>query len=232
MLELLLFVIALLLIIICFQLRKNFKGKVNKLSTNNFYFSEENWYLHKEKIIEQKTNIYFYTIAEFNEISSLNNQGLIKKLGFSDFVVVYDKNTNNFLDARVSIVATDGYSNVEKIGFYQYLTSEKDWIELNIRMSIKDFNEFFNELKEAAKLRKSNGTSNYFLYEIIGNSAFKISNDDYTYYLDSISKVGSYDNCYIDKISFMNELSNNINTNSSQELIKNKIKERLLKVNI
>ena len=232
MLELLLFVIALLLTIICFQLRKKFKEKVKKLSTNDFYFSEEQWYLQKEKIINQKTNIYFYTIAEFNEISSFNNQGLIKKLGFSDFVVVYDKNTNNFLDARVSIVATDDYSNAEKIGFYQYLTTEKDWIELNLRMSIKDFNEFFNELKEAAKLRKSNGISNYFLYEIIGSSAFKISNDNYTYFLDSFSKVGSYDNYHVDKISFMNELSNNINTNSSQELIKSKIKERLLKVNI
>lgn len=232
MLELLLFVIALLLALIYFQLRKNFKEKVKKLSTNDFYFSEEKWYLQKEKIIKQKTNLNFYTIAEFKEIPSINNKGLIKKLGFSDFVVVYDKNTNSFLEAQVSIVATDSYDKAEKIGFYNHLSNEKDWIELNIRMSIKDFNEFFNELKEAAKLRKSNGVCNYFLYEIIGSSAFKISNEDYIYFLDSFSKVGSYDNYYVDKISFMNELSNNINTNSSQELIKNKIKERLLKVNI
>jgi hypothetical protein len=231
MLELLLFVIALLLAFIYLKQRKNHKEEVKKSSTNDFYFSEEGMYLHKNKIINQKTNIYFYTIAEFNEISSFNNQGLIKKLGFSDFTVVYDKNTNNFLDARVSIVATDSYDKGEKIGFYQYLNTEKDWIELNIRMSINDFNEFFNELKEAAKKRKLDKVKNYFLYEIIGSSAFKISNDDYIYFLDSFSKVGSYDSYYVDKISFMNELSNNISINSSQELIKNNIKKRLLEVN-
>lgn len=203
-----------------------------KLDPRKFYFTEESYLLENKKISNHKTDFYLYTIAEFSEVSTLNDSGVTKELGFSDFIFVYDKISNKFMSARVRIIGADGYDRADKIGFYKFLSDDNDWIELNIRMRLNDYNEFVADLKEHASAREETSKNSFFLYDLSGHHAHVIGGSYVIYYLDSIKKVGVYDAYYADKIGLMSTLySSDSQSDERQTILRKEFINRFEEVN-
>lgn len=221
-------ILVALLIFITYQLYlRNKKVEIK----NKFYFAEEG-YMSSNKLVGVNTDFYFYTVAEFNEVTQIDNYGVEKKLGFSDFIFIYDKVHKKFITARVSIIGTDSYQRVGKIGFYKYLSNDDYWIELNIRLSLSEYDVFASDLKEAVNDFKEKGERFYFLYSINGRQSFSGDGDYKIFFIDSISKIGKYNSYYADKIGVFNDLkSDAVDLDDRQVDIRNEIMERFNKIN-
>ncbi len=220
------FLVAIIIAVFIF-----FQKKQQTISPK-YYFAEEAHLLQKEKLKSYKTNFYLYTIAEFSEVSSVNENGIVKELGFSDFILIYDKINDVFMSARVRFIGADGYDRSEKIGFYKFLSDDKDWIELNIRLPLNDYNQFIADLKESAQDRKTTAKNTFFLYDLSGYHAYGIGDDCMVYYIDLIKKIGTYDSYYADKIGLMSTLqSTPSQLDERQSVLRREIMNRFNEIN-
>lgn len=222
------FIAVIILALIAFKLYSN-KGKA---SADEVYYFPEERYLSSGGLVNFKSALNLYTVAEFSETTHANHLGVVKELGFSDFILIYDKFLNKFITARVKIVGADGYARSAKMGFFKYLSSDKDWAELNIHFSLDDYNVFVSEIKEAAAERELLGKRTYFLYELNGYQAFDLGGGDMIYYIDSITKVEKYNDYYADKIGLMIELRSKSNSvDERQAALRKELIDRFDEVN-
>lgn len=221
-------IIALLLALIAYKIYLK-KSKNNVYE--NFYSAEEK-YSSSRNLVNFKSDLYLYFIAEFSELTQATHLGVVKKLGFSDFIFIYDKSLKKFITPRVKIIGTNGYTRSSKVGFYKYLSIDKDWMELNIHLSLSDYDAFVNEIKEAAAERESFDKKLYFLYSINGYQSFEMDKNNVIYYIDSILKVEKYNSYYADKIGVMVDLRSNLNQlDQEQEIFKQQLIDRFNEVN-
>ena len=221
--------VIILLVFIFLQLHFHFKNS-KLLPRPKYYFEEEN-YLSNIKSEGAKGDLYFYTIAQFNERVGIKPGGLVKELGFTDFVFIFDKNTKKFLNASVKFIGSDGFDRGKKIGFYNFYSTDDVHIEINIQLNLKEYNDFFNELRMASAERKQ-GTNSYFLYSLDTTSAINVNQGSTINSVDAIHMTGIYSEYYSDKIGVMIDLVKGLESpDIDQKNICNDLYYRFRKIN-
>lgn len=225
MFEIVIVIILAAIAVIVLRGRKNIKPA-------KLYFAEESCLLDSKQLMNFKSELYLYTIAEFSEDSVVGASGLVKRLGFSDFIICYDKNRKKFMSVRFQIVAADGYDRAEKIGFYKFISTKDEWIELNVRLTPSNYNEFVADLKEAAQLRRNSSENKFFLYDLCGWQGYSINENNAVYFIDSIRRVGIYNAYYADKIGLMTNLFSSVKSDDQeQDLLMESFRQRFQDIN-
>jgi hypothetical protein len=215
--------------IIASQLYCHFK-KSKILPQTKYYFEEEN-YLSDVKSEGTSGEFYLYTVAQFNERVGMEARGLVRELGFSDFVFIFDKNTKRFLNARVKFIGSDGFDRGKKIGYYHFHLIDDAHIEINIHLNLKDYNDFFNELRIASDMRKK-GMTTYFLYSLNTTSSINVSQGNTINSINAIHRTGVYSQYHSDKIGVMVDLAKGLESSDiEQKNICTDLYDRFMKIN-
>ncbi len=213
---------------IALQLHFHFKNS-NIPSQPQYYFEEEN-YLSKIKSEGARGEFYLYTVSQFSERVRIDARGMVKELGFSDFVFIFDKNTKKFLNARVKFIGSDGFDRGRKIGFYSFDLTDGAHIEVNIHLNLNAYNDFFNDLRIASDVRNQ-GTNTYFLYSLDTTSSINASHGNTINSVDAIHMTGVYNEYYSDKIAVMIDLVNGLESSDVlQRNICNDLYDRFIKI--
>lgn len=172
-----------------------------------FYFGEED-----ELLIAREGSggkISFYTVAEFNETQTVSASGLQKRLGFSDFPLVYDCNSERIKIARVGFIASDGYRRRSFIGLFEYLNEQEDWLEMTIQLSISEYDSLFKDLKQYSNRIHPNGR-HFFLFELQTETGVRTARGASLNVITSISNVSIYPQEDAHKIRAMIALQNGL----------------------
>lgn len=157
----------------------------------------------------------FYTVAEFNETQEISASGLQKHLGFSEFPLIYDCNSEKIKTARVKFIGADGYKRKAFIGLYKFLNNEKDWLEVLVHLSVKEYDSMFKELKEYSRNVDSAGRY-FFLFNLSTATGVMATNGAAINLVTSISNVGIYPEADAHKIRAMICLREGLNDSDTK----------------
>ncbi len=132
-----------------------------------------------------------------------------KRLGFSDFPLIYDCNSERIKTARVSFIGSDRFSRRSFIGVFEYLNEEENWLELTIQLSISEYDSLFKDLKDYSNRTSTSGRY-FFLFDLQAVIGVQTLRGASINLITSISNTGIYPQEDAHKVRVMIALKNGL----------------------
>jgi hypothetical protein len=110
---------------------------------------------------------------------------------------------------RVSFIASDLYRRRAFIGIIKHLDEQEDWLEVEIQLSISEYESLFRELKEYSN-KKNPDEQHFFLFKLHTAIDVKTSREASINFITSISNVSIYPKEDAHKIRAMIALKNGL----------------------